>query len=74
MCFSNDPPPPPPPPAAPPPPPPVLEQAAPETGSPTAGEDAQNQAQGVKKYRTTSLGIPSTGSTGSTNSGLGISM
>ena len=73
MCFGDSPDPPPPP-AAPPPPPPTLEQPAPELKSNTSGEDARDTAVGSKKYRSSNLGISTSGDTkGSTSTGLGIS-
>lgn len=77
MCFGGNDPPPPVTPAAPPPPPPVLEQVAPDTAAPTDSESQTAAAQGVKKYRSSALGIdtaiPTAASTG-TGSGLGITM
>jgi hypothetical protein len=71
MCFSDSPDPPPPP-AAPPPPPPTLDQAAPDTNKKDSSEVIGN-AEGVKKYRTTGLGISSGSSSTGTTTGLGIS-
>lgn len=81
MCFGGDTPKPETP-ATPPPPPPVLDQAAPDSAAPTAADDANKAALGIKKYKTSSsgLGIPnytqtsSTGSAPTTNTGLGITM
>lgn len=77
MCFGSNDPPPPATPATPPPPPPVLEQAAPETQAPSASDSENAGAAGVKKYRSSALGIGgATNSAASpgTSSGLGISM
>lgn len=71
MCMGSSPPPPPPPPP-PPAPPPVLEQAAPaKATAPSQSDSLNNQAQGTKKYRTSSLGISDNASGSGT--GLGIS-
>lgn len=60
-----------PPPPPPPPPPPVLEQDVPKTAAPTGGEVSKRKALGSKKYRTSSLGIDDSSSSGA-GTGLGI--
>ena len=71
MCFGDSPDPPPPP-AAPPPPPPTLDQAAPDTSAGKNTDQIIGNAEGVKKYRTTGLGIDKGGSPAATPTGLGI--
>lgn len=75
MCFAETPAPPAPPPP-PPPPPPVLTQAAPELATPSEGDSADNAALGINKYKTSGNAgqSPSSKSSGTSSSGLGISM
>jgi len=71
MCFSDSPSPPPPP-AVPPPPPPTLDQAAPDKST-KQSDGVIGNAEGVKKYRTSGLGIEkSTAASSGTSTGLGI--
>lgn len=71
MCFADSPDPPPPP-ALPPPPPPILDQAAPDTAK-RQGSEIVAEAKGVKKYRTSGLGIDKAAAPG-TSTGLGIAV